>query len=135
MAKDSDTVEVPASLLADLKAQVEGLRAEVRLAQEKTESVHAKQVYDQAWERKVAEAGKTPAQRTQEASDRAYGKKGQRFDVWLDSTTEDGRPGPNVSDWPRVAVSANSPEEAGARWLKLVGIRSHRHTLRAEPAA
>lgn len=134
-ADKAQTVEVPASLLANLQAQVESLSARLRLAEERQQGVHEKQVYDQAWEKRVALAGQTPAARTQQESDRLYGTKGPRWKVWLDSTERDGRPGPNVSEWPAVVVSARSPEEAEGRWLKLCGIRSHKHTVRSEAVA
>lgn len=135
MAKGVDTVEVPAQLMADLKAQVESLRAEVQLAREREQGVHEKQVYDAAWEKRVAEAALSAAERTQRASDKEYGTAGPRWKVWLDSTDRDGRPGPSVAEWPAVLISANSPEEAEARWLRLCGVRSHKHTLRAEAVA
>lgn len=135
MAKDRpDVVELPKSDFEALLQRLERLEHAQRVRAESEDTLHPKALYDERWDARVAEAGKSAAQRTQERSDRDYGTRGPRWLVWLDSTREDGKPGPDVSEWPRLVISANSPEEATARWLILCGVRAHQYQLRAEPA-
>jgi hypothetical protein len=72
---------------------------------------------------------------TQEIADEKYGLKGNRFTCKLDSTKEDGKPGPNVSEHFALTLSANSDLEAQSRYLEIMGIKKHDYKVVVEPAA
>lgn len=134
MAK-ADTVEIPVADLRDMQARLAMLERQVAVQQEKADGLHEKRVYDAYWDRKVKEVGRTAAERSQDVSDLAYGAKAPRWRVSLDGRTEDGKQGPNISEHPALLISANSEDEASARWLKLCGIRKHDYRLKAERVA
>lgn len=91
--------------------------------------------------RLAAENAKSCAQRTQEAADRLY-PDGTRYSVALFSQRKvvnemTGRTrnvyAPDPA-FPKVEVSASSPEEAQARYQKLCGIVATEGQIRATPA-
>ena len=129
MAKD--TIEIPATQLQALMARLDKLEHEARIQAEIVQNSKAN-VLDptfEAWKKEVAR----PAQeRSQDLADKVYGKDGKRFRVYLDSSTDDGKPGPNISEHPVLVISANSDLEAGARYLQHCGITRHAYKIRAE---
>ncbi len=138
MAKQSDTVEVPVKTWEQVQARLEALELAERVRAEKADDpLRPRAVYDAAWEQRQAEVGRPAAERTQLLADRRYGTDRPRWRVALDSTREDGRPGPNVSEHPALELSANSPEEAEGRWRLLCGVRaiSADYRMRVEPVA
>ena len=61
-----------------------------------------------------------------------YGIAGPRYKVRLDSKTEEGKPGPNVSEHPELIITANSDLEAQGRYQEICGIRKHDYRLQTE---
>lgn len=137
-AKDNpagETVEVPADLLRRMQERLEALeRAEAARA-EKADDLHPKQVYDEAWAKREQDISRPASERTQEIADRLFGTAEPRFLVRLDSTTEDGKPGPDIREHFPLKISGSSDLEAGARYLKVMGITKHDYRLVAEPVA
>lgn len=135
MAKDKpETVEVPAALWERMQARLEALELAEQKRAEAAANPHAL-VLDSAWERWKAEAGRPASERSQDVANGRYGLAQPRFRVRLDSTAEDGKPGPRVGEHFALEISANSDLEAQARYLEIMGIKRHEYTLRTEPVA
>ncbi len=73
--------------------------------------------------------------RTQELADKTYGTTGQRFRVAMDSTTEDGKPGPSIGEHFPLDICAHSDLEASGRYQQIMGIRKTDYPIRAVPVA
>lgn len=137
MAKDraEATVEVPVSLLERMQARIEALEQDRRVREERADTdFRDKTVLDRRQAEFEAAAGKTPRERTQDRADREYGTVGQRWHCRLDSTREDGTPGPDIREWFGLTLSANSDLEAQARYLKIMGITRHDYRVVVVPA-
>jgi hypothetical protein len=128
-----DTVAVPANEWARLQERLATLENVQRVQGE--QQGRPTVVLDGAWEATKAELARPAKDRTQEAADKKYGTAQPRFRVRLDSTTDDGKRGPNISEHPELEISANSDLEAGARWAQLCGVRKHDYKLVATPVA
>lgn len=135
MAKNmeqQEMVSVPAETLRQLQARLDALELAAHrdaMARAELANPKAKVILDQAWEEEKKELAKPAAVRTQEKADKLYGIEAPRFRVRLDSTTDDGKPGPNVSEWPEIVLSAHSDLEAKGRYTELCGIRKHDYRL------
>lgn len=136
MAKSDapEMVTIPAEEWKRLQARLDQLEASSRFAVEAVTNSRAK-IIDQSYEEWKAQAGRPASERTQEVADKLYGREGQRFRVTLDSTLEDGKPGPNVREHFPLLLSANSDLEAQARYQQVMGIKKHDYRLRCEPVA
>lgn len=122
MAKDKEaTVEVPLSLLEEMKQRLAALEHKTRIQDEQLNASKAI-ILDPAYEAWKKDVGRPAAERTQDIADRLY-PNGEPFRVKIDSSKPDGKPGPNVSEHPEIVIRANSPEEAEGRYRKLCGIR------------
>lgn len=133
MAKDREqTVEVPVSTLDNLQARLASLEHQLQVEREVRANPPA-QVIDDKYEAWKKEAGRPASERTQDVADRRFGTAAPRFRVRLDATGEDGKPGPKITEHFPLVISANSDDEAGARYLKIMGIRKHDYRLVAEP--
>lgn len=136
MAKDRDTVEVPAGEYRQLLARLEALEHADRVRQTREQEGARAVVLDEAWEARQAELQKTTAQRTQAIADRRWGTQGPRWRVCLVSVPEsEGASPPDISEVPTLLLSANSPEEAEVRFLKVCGIIRHEHRVEVAPVA
>lgn len=129
-----EMVTIPAELLRRLESRLDTLERAEFARQELTRSPNIK-ILDEGWEQTKAELSRPAAERSQDIADRKYGTVGKRFRVYLDSTQEDGKPGPDVSEHPKLTISANSDLEAQARYLDLCGIHKHDYRLACEPVA
>ncbi len=130
-------VKVPAALLATLTARLEVLEAAQRSQTEALLNPRAN-IIDKAYQDWKAEASRPANVRTQDMVDARYGTAAPRFVCKLDGSTEDGKPGPNLSEWFSLTISANSDLEAKARYEDAMGIKSHPYkivTQTAEAAA
>lgn len=134
MAKDrGDMVQVPAADWERLQARLDALEHADRLRAERSDDFHAKQVLDARQEALEVELMRSPQDRTQARADREYGTEGPRWHCRLDSTREDGKPGPDIREWFGVVLCANSDLEAQARYLKIMGITKHDYRVVVEP--
>ncbi len=122
-----ETVTVPVSTLAALQARLDAL--------EEAASQPRTLVLDAAWEAEKAALGRPANVRTQELADRTYGTTGQRFRVAMDSTTEDGKPGPSIGEHFPLEICAHSDLEAAGRYQKVMGILKSDYPIRAVPVA
>ncbi len=124
------TVLVPASLLQRLEAKIEALEHTQRVQQE---ALAGKQVLilDQEYERWKREAGRSAAERTQDLADRSYDGP-CRYRVRMDSTLEDGKPGPRIDEFFPLVLRAHSDLEAQARYQEIMGIRKTDHKIVVE---
>ncbi len=131
--KIEETVQVPVSVLQQLQTRLAALEHAEAVRREEHENPRAK-IIDPTFEQWKERYSRPPQVLTQERADKEYtGPK--RFKVWLDSSSEDGKPGPKIGEHPTIEISAHSPEEAEGRYLKLCGIKKHNYRLRAEPVA
>lgn len=134
MAKDrGEMVQVPAAEWEEMKATLAQLLHKERVRQEQEPGVHAKSVIEQRHEEFERNSMRSAQERTQEIADKTYGTDGPRWRCRLDSTTEDGRPGPDVSNFFALELSANSDLEAQARYLQAMGIRKHDYKVLTMP--
>ncbi len=127
-------VTVTTSFLESLNARLAMLEHAERARMELAQNPHAN-VLDQEHARWKELTARPASVRTQEIADKKYGNTEPRFKVRLDSTTEDGKPGPNTSEHFPLEISANSDLEAKARYEQVMGIRKHDYEIRVEPAA
>lgn len=134
MAKNQETefVQVPKSEWDRLQASIAELLHDKRVREEKGEDFYARSVIDRKQEERENALLRPVPIRTQEAADRLF-PDGQRFQVVMDSTKEDGKPGPDVSFCYPLEINANSDLEAQARYQLVMGITSHKYRLRAAP--
>ncbi len=132
--KPAETVEVPVSVLQQLQSRLEQLERESKVRAELAINPRA-MILDPEYEAYKLEMGRPAKDRTQDIADKRYGKDGKRFLVKLDSTTDEGKPGPNVSEHFELTLSANSDIEAKGRYLELMGIRKHDYRVIATPTA
>ena len=125
------TVEVPVSVLEKLQARLDKLEHEQRINTELLVNSKAR-ILDPAYEEWKKEVASSAAERSQDVADKRYGVTGKRWRVMLDSTTEDGKPGPKISEHPALVVSANSDLEAQGRYMELAGIRKHDYRFKTD---
>src|SRR5262249_36206563 len=136
MAKDktetrADMVEVPAAQLAAMQARLEALERAELLRQHAVN--HHGNVIDRAWEQAKKDIDPPASVRTQELAARKWGTSQPRFRCRLDSTQEDGKPGPRLDELFPLDISAHSDVEAGQFYLMAMGVRSHSYRLVVEP--
>jgi hypothetical protein len=132
-ATTEETIEVPVSVLQQLNARLESLEHADRVRREAELNPRAN-ILDRAYEAWKAEVGRPAKERTQDAADKAY-EGPLAFRCRLDSTTENGKPGPYIGEHPEVVVRANSAEEAEMRYLRICGIKKHDYAVKAVPVA
>ncbi len=131
--KQPETVTVPAEEFKQLLKRLEEAEQRSRIAVEAVTNGRAL-ILDPEYERWKEQNSRSASERTQDIADKRFGKKGQRFTCRLDSTTEDGKPGPNVAEHFPVTLSANSDVEAEGRYLQLMGIKKHNYKVVVEAA-
>jgi hypothetical protein len=142
MAKDNPTpasvqpatIPVPAEVFQQMQARLEALEQMQRMQTEALLNPRAN-ILDKEYEKWKQEAGRPAGERTQDVADKKYGKTAPRFNCRLDSTKEDGKPGPHIDEHPTLTISANSEHEAQGRYLELIGVTKHDYRLVAEPVA
>lgn len=124
------TIEVPAREYQDLQDRLAKLEkdAEIHLARQNPNAV----VHDPAFEAWKAEVARPAAVRTQEMANKLWGTASPRYRCRLEKS-KDVHESVRLDEHFPLEISANSDLEAGARYLQLMGIRSHIHTLVAEP--
>lgn len=141
MAKDrepGDMVTIPRSEWDRLQAAITELLLDKRVREERGDDFHAKEVLDRQREQRINSITRSCAERTQEIANKTYGTEGQRWRCYMDSTTEDGKPGPDVSIFFPLELSANSDLEAQARYQSIMGIRKHDYRIvaaKVQPAS
>jgi hypothetical protein len=133
MAKDkqAEVIQVPADDWQRLQERLTSLEYQQRLRDEQTPALHAKSVIDRRHEEFERNSMRSAQERTQEIADKNFGTDGPRWRCRLDSTTEDGRPGPDVSIFFPLDLCANSDLEAQARYQSVMGIRKHDYRIAA----
>jgi len=131
MAAKENMVEIPASVWEAMQKRLDALEQASRLTTEAVLNSKAK-ILDPAYEALKVEIAKPASVRTQEIADRRFGTAGKRYRVWLDSTTPDGKKGPDISEHFPLVLSANSEHEAKAFYLDVMGITQHKYTLKHE---
>ena len=123
-----EMVSVSADLLRQLQSRLEALERQEAVRLEIARNPNAL-ILDPAYEAWKIEASRPAAERTQDIADRMYGTTSPRFRCKLDSTKDDGKPGPKIGEHPELLISANSDLEAQGRYLKLCGIKKHDYKL------
>lgn len=129
--KKEETVSVPVSVLQELQDRLARLE-NVNAVRSEAEHKPVK-ILDDAYEAWKREASRPAKERSQDVANKRYGTQGKRFRVRIDSSNE-GKPGPNVSEHPELVISANSDLEARGRWEELCGIRKHDYRIVCVPA-
>lgn len=124
------------ALVQSLQARLDALELSQRQQAEAALNPRAK-IEDEAYQKWKAEASRPASERTQDIADARYGKAGPRFRVRLDTTGEDGRPGPKVAEHFPLVLSATDETHAKARYQEIMGIRGIQHDYKfiAELAA
>ena len=118
------TVPVPVSVLEKLTSRLEALERAELLRQEFAINPRAR-ILDAAYESFKTEVSRSARERTQDLADQMYGTAAPRYRVRLDSTTDEGKKGPDISEHFELKISANSDLEAQGRYLHVMGIRKH----------
>ena len=117
-------VQVPVSVLEKLTSRLEALERAELLRQEFAINPRAR-IIDSAYENFKAEVSRSARERTQDVADKTYGTAAPRYRVRLDSTTDEGKKGPDISEHFELNISAHSDIEAQGRYLQIMGIRKH----------
>lgn len=117
-----------------VQVPLERLEALERLARSHEETLRNSRaaILDNAYEEWKRRTARSAAEKTQEIADQRY-QGPQRFQVSLDSRTEDGKPGPKVAEHFPLTLRAHSDLEAQARYLEVMGIRKHDYRVVVEP--
>ena len=129
-----ETVAVPVSVLEALTKRLETLEHASRVQAEMLVNSRAA-ILDPEYEKWKAEVSRPTKERSQDVADRTYGTTGKRFRCFLNSITEDGKPGPKIDEHPQLVIAANSDLEAKGRYQQLCGIRKHEYRVEAIPVA
>jgi hypothetical protein len=127
---------VASAATAELQARIASLEHDARVRAEMLDPKN-KLILDKAFEDWKLEASRPAKDRTQDIVDKTYGTAEPRFRVYLDSSTEENgvvKKGPSIGEHPELVISAHGDLEAGAIYLKVCGISSHKHRLMTLPA-
>lgn len=131
MAKDEEMVTISAAVLKEIQTRMEVLEQAQRINTELLVNSKAR-ILDPDYEMWKMEASRSAQERSQSIVEQKFGVKGKLYRCKLDSTQDDGKPGPKIDEHPVLIIPGNSEYEAQGRYLEIIGVRKHDYKVKTE---